>query len=120
MPKSNRICVVCGKGYHYCPTCREDVTKPRWMTMFDTENCKVIFDTATKFNLGKITAIEAQEQLKDCNLHIDFSNVIQQDLKNIFAVNAEPMVVEAPSIEEEQTARKSRKQKIVDEEVVIE
>lgn len=126
MAKNNRTCAVCGKGYHYCPTCRADMKKPRWMNMFDTEDCKTIFEVATKFNLGKLTALEAQSQLKDCNLNMEFNQAIQNDLANIFANSqeVEPVVIEeAPVTEEpviENYYKKSRKHKAVDEEVVIE
>lgn len=124
MAKNNRTCAVCGKGYHYCPTCRTDMKKPRWMTMFDKEDCKTIFEVATKFNLGKLTALEAQDQLKDCNLNMEFNQAIQNDLANIFADTnkVEPVVEEVSAVEEpviENYHRKPRKHKAVDEEVVI-
>lgn len=126
MAKNNRTCAVCGKGYHYCPTCRTDMKKPRWMNMFDAEDCKTIFEVSTKFNLGKLTAFEAQDQLKECNLNMEFKPAIKNDLTNIFAATKEAapvaddaiVVPEEPVVEEQH--RKYRKHRAVDEEVVIE
>lgn len=64
----NRECKVCGTKYSYCPSCSADVRKPKWMTMFDCEECKQIFDVATRFNIGKITKEEAQVNLAGINI----------------------------------------------------
>lgn len=38
---TNRTCHVCGKRYYYCSSynCDRSRGKPRWMVMFDEENC---------------------------------------------------------------------------------
>ena len=38
--KNNRECIICGRSYHYCPTCGADVGKPTWYAIFDGQNCQ--------------------------------------------------------------------------------
>lgn len=69
MAKINRTCIVCGKKYSYCPSCREDLHKPSWYSIFETENCKKIYDLCVAFNNGHIDVNEAYELLNKCNLN---------------------------------------------------
>lgn len=82
--RPNRVCKTCGTAYSYCPNCSADYNKPKWMNMFDCEDCKIVFDTATKFNLNKITKEEARNALSNVNLDKVFTEQIQKDLANIF------------------------------------
>lgn len=41
---SMKVCKVCGSGYSFCPGCVKDMNKPRWMSSFDKEECKKLFD----------------------------------------------------------------------------
>ena len=47
---TNRTCHVCGKRYYYCSSsnCEQSKNKPRWMVMFDEENCKQIWDATSE------------------------------------------------------------------------
>lgn len=67
MKKTNRICLTCGKAYSYCPNCTEDELKPTWMALYDTENCREIFNTLTEYNAGIITAKVADERISKCD-----------------------------------------------------
>ena len=96
MANLNRECKVCGVKYSYCPSCSADLKKPKWMKMFDCEECKNIFDIDTRFNIGIITKEEAQTQLAGINIDKIFTEQIKKDLSNIFYV--EP-VIEDPIIE---------------------
>lgn len=70
MKKTNRICLTCGKAYSYCPNCTEDELKPTWMALYDTENCREIFNILTDYNAGLINADKADEKLEKCNTNI--------------------------------------------------
>ena len=114
MARRDRQCLCCGTKYSYCPTCSTDKLKPTWMTEFCSESCKELFETATKYNLKKLTQSEAQEiieklELKEKSAYVE---CIQKDLENILTgekvvkkeavVEAVPVVeVAAPILEEE-------------------
>lgn len=87
MGKRDRKCYLCGESYKYCGTCSQDKMKPAWMSEFHSESCKNIFDIATRFNMGMMSKIEAQDALKDCDLSnkSNFKSYVQRDLENIFA-----------------------------------
>ena len=87
MGRRNRECYLCGQGYLYCPTCSQDRTKPSWMSEFHKESCKNIFDICTRFNMGMMSKIEAQEALKSCDLsnRENFKPFVKRDLDVIFA-----------------------------------
>lgn len=105
MARRDRQCLCCGTKYSYCPTCSTDKLKPTWMTEFCSESCKELFETATKYNLKKLTKSEAKEiieklELKEKSAYVE---CIQKDLENIFteekAVKKETIVEEAPVVE---------------------
>ena len=68
MEKKTRICSVCGSSYTFCPRCNEDRDKPNWYFAFCSENCKNIYDTASKFEDGRISGEEAYKSLKELDL----------------------------------------------------
>lgn len=68
---NNRICKVCGTEYKFCPNCNENLAnpKPSWYKLYDSEECKTIFETAVKVSCEVITPLEAKEILKNCDLN---------------------------------------------------
>lgn len=92
MARRQRECYLCGESYKYCPTCSQDRTKPSWMTEFHSESCKDIFDICTRYNLGMMSKIEAQEALSTCDLtnKTNFKSYVQHDLEVIF--EEEPII----------------------------
>lgn len=93
MGRRNRECYLCGQDYLYCPTCSQDKMKPAWMSEFHSENCKNIFDIATRFNMQLLTKAEAKEAMEKCDLSNkeNFKSYVQRDLDVIF--EEEPIVV---------------------------
>lgn len=91
MGKRDRKCLLCGETYQYCPTCTQDRIKPAWMAEFHSENCKNIFDIATRFNMQLLTKAEAKEAMEQCDLSNkdNFKDYVQHDLENIFAVDVD-------------------------------
>lgn len=87
MGKRNRVCLLCGTKYEYCPTCTQDKTKPAFMAEFHSESCKNIFEICTRFNMGLMSKVEAQEALASCDLshRANFKPFVQRDLDKIFA-----------------------------------
>lgn len=105
MARRDRQCLCCGAKYSYCPTCSTDKLKPTWMTEFCSESCKELFETATKYNLKKLTKSEAKEiieklELKEKSAYVE---CIQKDLENILtkekAAKKETIVEETPVVE---------------------
>lgn len=47
--KFNRICIVCGKQYKYCPDCGDYSDQPTWRDTYDTDNCHKIFQIMTDY-----------------------------------------------------------------------
>ena len=87
MARRDRKCYLCGTDYKYCGTCSQDRMKPAWMAEFHDENCKNIFDICTRFNMGMMPKIEAQDALNTCDLSNkeNFKSYVQHDLEVIFA-----------------------------------
>lgn len=86
MGRRTRECLLCGVKYEYCPTCSQDKMKPTWMSEFHDENCKNIFDIATRFNMQLLTKEEAKEAMEKCDLSNkeNFKDYLKRDLENIF------------------------------------
>ena len=82
----NKKCLACQKSFSYCPDCSKvDALAPAWKSEFCCEDCKTLWQTATKFNIGKLTKAEAKAiisalELKPADQYVA---CIQRDLKNI-------------------------------------
>ena len=101
MGRRNRECYLCGQGYQYCSTCTQDKMKPAWMSDFHSENCKNIFNICTRFNMKRMSKIEAQNALNACDLsnRTNFKSYVQHDLDVIF--EEDPVIVEDVIVEED-------------------
>ena len=65
---NNRICLTCGKAYEYCGSCPSSANLPVWKNLFDTENCKIVFETASDYAQKVITKESAKDKLSKCDL----------------------------------------------------
>lgn len=88
---NNRICLTCGKPYEYCGSCPSSLNLPVWKNIFDTENCKTVFETVSDYAQNAITKESAKVRLSKCDVSCTFKNNIQKliddinekDVKNI-------------------------------------
>ena len=87
MARLNRVCFTCGKKHSYCPTCYDDRLLETWHIMFDTENCKKIFNIVNQHFYKHITTDDAIKHLETCDLSkIDeFNGEIKIQVKEILA-----------------------------------
>ncbi len=85
MARKQRKCICCGEEYSYCPTCWDDRLKPAWMVEFCCEDCKELWETASKFNMDLISKDEANKKISSLKLkpHNEYVECVQKDLKNI-------------------------------------
>lgn len=89
----NKQCLSCSTKYSHCPDCSKvDALKPSWASEFCSEECMVIWKTATKHNLGMISKSEAKSIISELSLKPteQYVKCIQRDLKNI--MTEEPKV----------------------------
>lgn len=106
MATKNRKCLACGTKYSYCPDCNgADRLKESWHSEFCNSTCKDIWQTATKFNLGKLTKAEAKTIISALDLKPTEQYVacVQRDLGVILKEEPKPKrgkKAEAPVIEE--------------------
>lgn len=68
MAKANRICKTCGKAYFYCNNCNKKNADPQWMLMWDTENCKNVFETVSNYAQNVDSKAVAKKKLSKCDL----------------------------------------------------
>ena len=86
--RKNRKCICCSTEYFYCPSCSgADKLKPSWYSEFCGEDCKDLWMTATKFNMGLIEKDEAKEIISALNLKdkSEYVGCVQRDLENLMA-----------------------------------
>lgn len=84
MAKANRTCKICGRKYHYCPSCSGEL-RPSWYGMFHDENCKNIFYILTDVFLAKTTKAAARKRLSKCDLSemASFNTDVKKQLDDI-------------------------------------
>ena len=73
MPKANRICKTCGKQYFFCNNCERKLNSPQWMLMWDTENCKSIFEIVSNYAQKVDSKAVAKKKLSKCDLSQQYS-----------------------------------------------
>ena len=84
----NKTCLCCSTKFSYCPDCsKTDALKPSWAGTFCSEDCMIIWTTATKYNLNKITKSEAKSIIESLTLKPteQYSKCVQRDLGTILA-----------------------------------
>ena len=84
----NRKCLTDSTQYSYCPDCSgKDKIAPAWKSEFCCEDCMLIWTTATKYNMGRMTKLEAKEVLSTITLKpMDvYTKCVQRDLRVILA-----------------------------------
>lgn len=62
---NKRNCVICGAEYEYCPSCKKYNYLPRWMFLFDNQNCKDIYEVINQYDAKVIDKAEAKEKLAE-------------------------------------------------------
>lgn len=125
-----RRCVVCGKEYEYCPRHVMNKNKPMFYFSFCSEDCKNIYDIASKFETGAITKYDAETELKKLDLsRLDyFGQSYKNSIKKIFETSKMPKKKNAELVkskEETSTYNKmieksNLQEKIVSEDIVLE
>ena len=65
---SKRVCRTCGATYDYCPGCAKSAGKPEWMLLWDSEECKNVFESLTAYNLEKLDAEGVKDALKEAGV----------------------------------------------------
>lgn len=105
---NNRICLTCGKAYEYCGSCNDNLRFPVWMNIFDTENCKNIFETVSDYAQKMITKDCANEKLSKCNLsHVD--NLKDNIKKLVKEITSTENIVQSVENENEQVIEKPKR-----------
>ena len=66
--KKKRKCIVCGKEYEYCNSCKTHIKLPTWMSLYHNDNCRNIMNIATEYMAGNITQESAKSKLDACDL----------------------------------------------------
>ena len=80
-----RKCILCGKEYVYCKSCKKDAKLATWHTLFDTENCRDISKTLTDYNFNRMAKEEAREALSKCDLTIELNEHYRGEIDAIMA-----------------------------------
>lgn len=66
--KDEKVCVICGTHYSYCPNCVDYKDDPRWKFLFHDKNCHDIFTVLNDFGAQDITKEQAANRLKKLDL----------------------------------------------------
>ena len=81
-------CIVCGKNYKACLSCKDqDVIKP-WRNIVDTSTCYKIFLILSQYSNKRITKEEAQKQLSEVHYNVnDFKKSVQDKITEIMSTS---------------------------------
>lgn len=87
MGKDMATCIVCGKTYKTCLSCKHlDVIKP-WRSIADNVVCYKIFLVVSQYNSGHISKEEAKRQLNELKFDVkELKPSIQNSIAEITSV----------------------------------
>lgn len=89
----NRKCVCDGTLYSYCPDCStSDKLAPSWKATFCSEDCMTIWTTCTRYNMGRLTKLEAKSIISELSLKpiSEYAPCVQRDLGVILKEDPKP------------------------------
>ena len=78
-----RKCVLCGKEYEYCPSCPKDMSKALWHKLYDSENCRNIFEALNNYNFKLATKEETRKILAKYDLSIELNDHYRGEIEEI-------------------------------------
>lgn len=112
---ANRICLTCGKAYEYCGSCPTSLNLPVWKNLFDTENCKTIFETVSDYAQKVIGKDVAKKKLSKCDITGRYKENIKRYLNEIIAEPKVEVIVETEKEIESTPKMKNNKKKVMAE-----
>lgn len=66
--KKTRTCLICGKEYEYCASCRGIQAADYWKLAWCSENCKEISNILGDVAANQLSINEARTKLGKCDL----------------------------------------------------
>ena len=79
-------CIVCGKEYSVCRSCKDVKEYRPWRTVCDTIECYKLFLVVSGYNNGQIVKNDARKQLAKIKYDIDdLGDGMQKIIKDILA-----------------------------------
>lgn len=76
-----RICLSCGNKYDHCNHCGDGQSKPSWFNLYDSEECKDLYNVVSGYNMGIKQKYEVKAILDKYNI-VDFSKYTD-GIKNV-------------------------------------
>lgn len=92
MAQKNRTCLSCATKYSYCPDCSGVDKLNPWKANFCSEPCKTMWETLTRFNMGRVSKSEAKDIISALDLKpIDTYVVcVQRDYAKVMVEEKRP------------------------------
>lgn len=109
---NNRTCLTCGKTYEYCGSCPSGLNLPVWKNLFDTENCKIIFETVSDYAQKVITKQSAKEKILACDLSGRFKENITKYIDDILTDDVMEKQIDAVVIPDTPKLKHTTKKKL--------
>lgn len=94
----DRICMMCGTKYQYCPHCGEYNPDEQWRLLVHDKKCLDLSRLWYAYRGGEITKSEAKERMGKIKPNIDnvlkHKSLAADEIKEIFGVNEKPDVLD--------------------------
>lgn len=80
-------CIICGKEYDACLSCKDKISLRPWKTVTDTIDCYKLFLVLAQFNKGSLTKDVAKKQLSNIKYNLD--ELKEHDKKVVLEIMSE-------------------------------
>lgn len=99
---NERICLMCGTKYKYCPHCKEFDPTETWKFLFHDKQCLAISEIWYAYRGKEISKEEAKERMSQYpeSLKMIFKNtsIAAKEIRDIFDVHEEESIEESKDI----------------------
>ncbi len=96
--RGEKVCMICGKHYVYCPNCGDGDPKETWRNLYCSNGCRKLFDTLSKWKNNVIATPDAKKTLDELNVEsIQLNEMLKSDVDAIQAATATANTPSAPS-----------------------
>lgn len=112
----NRTCLCCGTKYEYCTRCSKHSSEPKWKFLFDSEECKEVFNAVSGYNMG----VQTEQNVLDVigKYNITDNSKFKKSIADVLSKVNESNAIQQAEINNKARKAKNKKQdEIVDVEL---
>ena len=105
--RNERICLMCGTHYSFCPHCKESKPDEMWRFLYHDRKCLELSDLWHAYRGNEISKKEAQRKMSELKPNIDdvlkYTSGAAREIREIFDIDGKTEEVKDVDVKEEES-----------------